>query len=46
MSIQLSGNLIIIGGAEDKEGKKKILSKVCDCLDKEKDILLVATVAT
>ena len=46
MSIQLSGNLIIIGGAEDKEGKKKILKKVCESIDKEKDVLLVATVAT
>ena len=25
----LSGNLIIIGGAEDKEGKKEILKRVC-----------------
>lgn len=46
MNEDLSGNLIIIGGAEDKEGKKKILQKVCKCLDKKKDILLVATIAT
>lgn len=46
MKEQLSGNLIIIGGAEDKEGKKEILQKVCKCLDKKKDILLVATIAT
>ena len=42
----LSGNLIIIGGAEDKEGKKEILKKVCKCLDKKNDLLLIATVAT
>ena len=41
----LSGNLIIIGGAEDKEGRKEILKKVCSCIDKDKDILLVATIA-
>lgn len=46
MDIKLNGNLIIIGGAEDKEGKKEILDKVCNCINKEKDILLVATVAT
>lgn len=46
MNIKLSGNLIIIGGAEDKEGKKEILNKVCSCINKESDILLVATVAT
>lgn len=43
---KLSGNLIIIGGAEDKEGKKEILKKVCECINKEKDGLLVATIAT
>lgn len=42
----LSGNLIIIGGAEDKEGKKEILKRVCGSIDKEKDMLLVATIAT
>ncbi|WP_143317456.1 cyanophycinase [Clostridium sp. HBUAS56017] len=45
-NVELNGNLIIIGGAEDKEGRKEILKKVCECLDKENDILLVATVAT
>ncbi|MDS0528284.1 cyanophycinase [Clostridium sp. SHJSY1] len=44
--IELNGNLIIIGGAEDKEGRKEILKKVCNCLDKNKDMLLVTTVAT
>mgnify|MGYP002185463429 FL=1 len=42
----LSGNLIIIGGAEDKEGKREILKKVCDSIDKDNDILLIATIAT
>lgn len=42
----LSGNLIIIGGAEDKNGKKEILKKVCESIDKEKDQLLIATIAT
>jgi len=46
MTVKLNGNLIIIGGAEDKEGKKKILEKVCDFINKEKDTILVATVAT
>lgn len=46
MEISLNGNLIIIGGAEDKEGKKEILKKVCDCINKDKDMLLIATVAT
>ena len=46
MNNKLSGNLIIIGGAEDKEGKKEILKRVCGCINKETDILLVATVAT
>lgn len=43
---KLSGNLIIIGGAEDKEGKKDILKKVCECIKKEEDDLVVATIAT
>jgi cyanophycinase len=42
----LNGNLIIIGGAEDKEGKKEILRRVCNSIDKNEDILLVATIAT
>lgn len=46
MSEELSGNLIIIGGAEDKEGRKEILKKVCQCINKEKDGLVVATIAT
>jgi len=43
---KLIGNLIIIGGAEDKEGKKEILKKVCNSINKNEDILLVATIAT
>jgi len=46
VKVELNGNLIIIGGAEDKEGRKEILKKVCNCLDKKNDILLVVTVAT
>ena len=40
VKIELNGNLIIIGGAEDKEGRKEILKKVCNCLDKKNDILI------
>ena len=46
MNKNLSGNLIIIGGAEDKKGKKEILKTVCNNINKDKDILLVATIAT
>ena len=42
----LNGNLIIIGGAEDKEGRKEILRRVCQCINKEKDLLLIATIAS
>lgn len=46
MSEKLAGDLIIIGGAEDKEGEKLILKEVCSKIDKEKDELVIATVAT
>ncbi|WP_252231472.1 cyanophycinase [Clostridium sp. ZBS15] len=46
MNENLNGNLIIIGGGEDKEGKKEILKRVCASIDKDKDILLIATIAT
>ena len=46
MNKKLSGNLIIIGGAEDKEGRKEILKKVCECIKKEDDDLVIATIAT
>lgn len=42
----VSGNLIIIGGAEDKDGDREILRKLTDYLDKEKGTLLIATIAT
>ncbi|MCH5138942.1 cyanophycinase, partial [Clostridiaceae bacterium UIB06] len=46
MDEKLQGSLIIIGGAEDKKGDKKILKEVCRKLDKEKDTLVIATVAS
>ncbi len=46
MSEKIKGDLIIIGGAEDKEGDKEILKKVCGSIDKEKDNILIATIAT
>ena len=42
----LRGYLIIIGGAEDKNGSREILKEVCSKLSKDKDKLVVATVAT
>lgn len=42
----LESTLIIIGGAEDKEGEKIILQEVCSKLDKENQELVIATVAT
>lgn len=38
--------LIIIGGAEDKKGEKKILEEVCAHLEKESELLVIVTVAT
>ena len=46
MNDDLSGNLIIIGGAEDKQGKREILKRVCNSIDKNNDTLLIATIAT
>jgi cyanophycinase len=43
---KLQGNLIIIGGAEDKKGEKSILKEVCSKLNKEEDMLVVATIAS
>lgn len=40
------GDLIIIGGAEDKKGSKNILKEVCSKIDKENDELVIATIAT
>ena len=39
-------SLIIIGGAEDKKGEKRILEEVCEHIEKESELLLIATVAT
>lgn len=39
-------NLIIIGGAEDKDGEKSILKEVCNKIDKDKAQFVIATVAT
>lgn len=46
MSEKISGNLIIIGGAEDKEGDKEILKRVAKYIDSEKEKLIIATIAT
>lgn len=46
MSEKVSGNLIIIGGAEDKKGDKDILRRVAKYIDPEKEILIIATIAT
>ena len=43
---KLKGNLIIIGGAEDKNGDRAILKEVCSHINREKDELLIATVAS
>ncbi|GLC29412.1 cyanophycinase [Clostridium omnivorum] len=46
MEEKLKGNLIIIGGAEDKKGEKEILKEVCSKIDKENEKLVIATIAT
>ena len=46
MSEKISGNLIIIGGAEDKEGDKEILKRVAKYIDSENGKLVIATIAT
>ena len=46
MSEKVSGNLIIIGGAEDKEGDKEILKRVAKYIDPENEKLIIATIAT
>lgn len=45
MKDKIDDKLIIIGGAEDKEGEKKILNYVASKI-KKNDILLVATIAS
>ena len=46
LSEKVSGNLIIIGGAEDKEGDKEILKRVAKYIDPENEKLIIATIAT
>ncbi|MHC6181304.1 cyanophycinase [Clostridium sp. JNZ X4-2] len=46
MKEKLEKNLIIIGGAEDKTGEKKILKEVCSRLKKQEDTLVIATIAS
>ncbi|WP_376770482.1 cyanophycinase [Clostridium lacusfryxellense] len=46
MVINILEGLIIIGGAEDKKGEKKILQEVCAHIDKESQLLVIVTVAT
>ena len=46
MSEKVSGNLIIIGGAEDKKGDKDILKRVAKYIDPEREKLIIATIAT
>ncbi len=46
MSEKVSGNLIIIGGAEDKKGDKEILKRVAKYIDPENEKLIIATIAT
>lgn len=46
MSEKISGNLIVIGGAEDKEGDREILKRVANYIDKENERLVIATIAT
>lgn len=44
--ILYKGELIIIGGAEDKEHDKEILKEVANGINKEEGLLVVATIAT
>jgi cyanophycinase len=46
MEEKVTGNLIIIGGAEDKEGKKTILKHVADIVQQQQGSLVVLTTAT
>lgn len=43
---QHQGNLIIIGGAEDKTGEKSILKYLCSLIEKEEDLILIVTAAS
>ena len=44
--INVQEGLIIIGGAEDKKGDKKILQEVCAHIEKISQLLVIVTVAT
>lgn len=46
MSEKVSGNLIIIGGAEDKKGDKEILKRVAKYIDPKNEKLIISTIAT
>ena len=46
MNSTINGELIIIGGAEDKSGNREILRKVADMINKEKDTMIVSTLAS
>lgn len=37
MNEKVEGNLIIIGGAEDKKGDKEILKRVANFINKDRD---------
>lgn len=46
MESKLNYDLVVIGGAEDKDGRKEILNEICSLIDKNEDLLLVATIAS
>ena len=46
MNSTINGELIIIGGAEDKSGNREILRKVADMINKETDMMIVSTLAS
>ncbi|BDR65887.1 cyanophycinase [Clostridium tetani] len=46
MEEKLYGNLIIIGGAEDKKGDKSILKEISSYINHEESHLIIATVAS
>ena len=46
MESKLNYDLVVIGGAEDKNGRKEILNEICSLINKNEDLLLVATIAS
>jgi len=46
MEQKVKGNLVIIGGAEDKKGDSKILKKVLSVMDMKEGALVILTTAT